>query len=125
MPLSENDLRQIDEAARLARRREKLSALARPEQPAVFENMPGPLNLQRAFFMLAHLGFGTVSLVEATAALRNNWPEKWRINEQGERFQDKWFEVMATIVRQEWEGRWRTDPAKPEEGFGNERRRDP
>lgn len=73
--------------------------------------------------MLARLVYGAASIEEATAELRQHWPEKWRTNERGERFENKWFEVMATIVCQEWEGRRHNDQA-PREGLGDEQRRD-
>lgn len=101
MPLSEADLECIDEMARLARKHEKLSELVESKYVPVNADMPGPLNFQRAFYLLAQLGLGEASHEETETALKGNWPEAWRANENGERFGDEWFAVIAAHARRE------------------------
>lgn len=101
--LSQTELRLIDKLAKQDRKLQ-LEALetsgALPRAGAA-----GNLNALRAFWMLECLGWPTSSQEKVQAALRKHWPEEWRINERGRRFNDNEFETLALMALIERKGR--------------------
>lgn len=115
MVLSNMDLRSIDRAAQHDRQKE-LEDPERPKTPPR-PGAVGPLNALRARWMLHHLGLATASLEKAEAAMRQNWPEDWRCNEQGHRFHETEFLTLAILAlidhQTRPQGKARTNPVAP------------
>jgi hypothetical protein len=97
----QTDLDDVDSLAKQDRDNERGYDPGRFEGRPTSEDLPGRLNRWRAFHMLWRLGLTEVSPPEAEAALRENWPETWRTNEEGNRFGDEWFSVLATYALRE------------------------
>jgi hypothetical protein len=103
MNLSRTDLQDIDDLARLDCDYDQKYYPHRRKEQAISDDTPGPLNSWRAFHMVWRLGLAAASLPDAEAALRENWPDRWRLNEQGRWFGDEWFAVLARYVLKEHE----------------------
>ena len=94
--LSHSELQLIDKLAKNDRSIElriPSDSKVSPQPGAV-----GPLNALRAYWMLQCLGLAKASQQKARAVIRRNWPEDWRINERGHRFDEAEFETLAVMA---------------------------
>lgn len=101
MVLSKADLSWIDRAAH-GDRQEELKDPNHPKSPPR-PGAVGYLNTLRARWMLHYLGLTTAPPAKAEAAMRRNWPEDWRCNEQGYRFRETEFRTLAILALTECE----------------------